>query len=146
MDAKALVRRFYEEMENEGRLEVADEICDPSFHDVHNSSARGPVQDIAGLKRLAKALHDETGIRITVEDLVEEGDLIVARISSRTTLKGDFMGVPAAGRSFSSQGVEIFRVANGKLAERWVFIDQLPIMRELGIIPNIPSPAAAGEG
>jgi predicted ester cyclase len=135
-DAKALVRRFYEEMENEGRLEVADELCDPGFRDVHNSSARGPVQGIDGLKRLAKALHEELGIRITIEDLIEEGDKIVARISSQSTSKGDFMGVPAAGHSFTSQGVEIFRVANGKLAERWVFIDQLPIMRELGIIPQ----------
>ena len=42
----------------------------------------------------------------------------------------------AAGKSFTSQGVEIFRVANGKLVERWVFIDQLPVMRELGIIPK----------
>ena len=44
--------------------------------------------------------------------------------------------MPAAGKSFTSQGVEIFRVANGKLVERWVFIDQLPVMRELGIIPK----------
>lgn len=136
VDGKALVRRFYEEMENEGRLEVADEICDPSFRDVHNSSARGAVEGIEGVKRLAKLLRDQLQIHITIEDLVAEGDRVVARISSRTTYSGDFMGVPAAGRSFISQGVEIFKLANGKLAERWVFIDQIPIMRELGIIPQ----------
>ncbi|HVA26227.1 MAG TPA: ester cyclase [Chloroflexota bacterium] len=136
IDGKALVRRFYEEMENEGRLEVADEICDPGFRDVHNSSARGPVEGIEGIKRLAKVLRDQLNIRITIEDLIAEGDRVVARISSRTTYSGDFMGVPAAGKSFTSQGVEIFRVANGKLVERWVFIDQLPVLRELGIIPK----------
>src|SRR5207237_4604389 len=89
-DGKSLVRRFYEELENEGRYEVADEVCDQAFRDVHNSSARGAVEGVDGVKRLAKVLHDEIGIRITIEDLIEEGDKVVARISSHTTYKGDF--------------------------------------------------------
>ena len=136
VDSKALVRRFYEEMENEGHLEVADEICDPGFRDVHNSGAPTPVEGIEGVKRLAQMLRERLNIHITIEDLIAEGDRVVARISSRTTHSGDFMGKPAAGKSFTNQGVEIFRVANGKLIERWVFIDQLPVMRELGVIPK----------
>jgi predicted ester cyclase len=128
-------------MENEGRFEVADEVCDPSFRDTYNSSARGPAIGIEGIKRLARMLHDDVGIQITIHDLIAEGDKVVARISSQTTYKGDFMGKPAAGRTFTAQGVEIFRVENGKLAERWVFIDQVPAMREVGLLPQPASPA-----
>ena len=58
VDSKALVRRFYEEMENEGHLEVADEICDPGFRDVHNSSARGPVEGCLSARGIGGSAFD----------------------------------------------------------------------------------------
>lgn len=133
---KNLVRRFYEEFENQHKLEVADELVSPDFRDVYNTASPFPVAGIDGVKKLATALHENLNITIRVEDLVAEGDRVVARISSSVTNKVPFMGVPPTGRQFVSHGVEIFRVVDGKLAERWVFIDQLPMMRELGVIPK----------
>jgi predicted ester cyclase len=133
---KNLVRRFYEEVENQGKLELVDELFAPDFRDVYNTASPFPVAGVEGVKKLAAALHDHLNLSITVEDLVAEGDRVVARISSTSTHKTPFFGVAPTGRQFVNNGVEIFRVAGGKLAERWVYIDRIPMMKELGVIPK----------
>lgn len=133
---KNLVRRFYEEVENQQKLDLVDELVAADFRDVYNSAAPFPVVGTDGVKKLAAALHENLNLHITIEDLVAEGDRVVARISSTSTHKIPIMGVPPTGRQLSNQGVEIFRVIGGKLAERWVFIDRVPMMKELGILPK----------
>jgi predicted ester cyclase len=138
-DYKSLVSRFYNEVENQGKLEVVDELFDPAFRDVHNSASPFPVQGTDGVKKLAAGLHNALDIRVDVIDLVAEGDKVTAHINCHVTHKFDFMGAAPTGKQFDMQGVEIFRGVNGKLAERWVFIDQLPMMRALGVVPT-PAP------
>jgi predicted ester cyclase len=133
---KNLVRRFYEEVENQGKLDVADELFAADFKDVYNTAAPFPVIGVEGIKKLATALHEFLDIHIEIQDLIAEGDRVVARIGGHVTHKHPFMGVAPTNRQFATNGVEIFRVADGKLAERWVFIDQVPMMKELGVIPK----------
>ena len=131
---KTLVRRFYEAVENQGNLELVDELFDVNFRDSHNTVAPFPVVGPEAVKKLAGALKHLFDFHCEIEDLIAEGDRVVARISGHITHKNDFMGVPATGKQLPTNGVEIFRVANGKLVERWVFIDQLPTIRELGLL------------
>lgn len=133
-DYSNLVRRFYEEVENQGKLEVVDELFDPTFRDVHNSASPFPVHGIDGVKKLAEGLHHALNIHIDVLDLVAQGDKVAAHLNCHVTHQSDFMGVAPTGKQFEMQGVEIFLGRNGKLIERWVFIDQLPMMRALGVI------------
>ena len=133
---KNLVRRFYEEIENQQKLELVDELVAPDFRDVYNSASPFPVIGIEGVKKLAKALHENMNLHIVVEDLIAEGDRVMARFSSTSTPKVPVMGVAPTGRQFTNQGVEIFRVVGGKLAERWVFIDRVPMLKELGVLPK----------
>ena len=136
---KNLVRRFYEEVENQGKLEVADELIDPNFRDVYNSASPFPVAGIDGIKKLAVGLKNAMDLHLVMEDLIAEGDLVVARMTSHTTHKSEFMGVAPTGKHIDSQLVEIWRVVNGKLAERWVFVDMMPMLRGLGVLPP-PAP------
>jgi ketosteroid isomerase-like protein len=46
------------------------------------------------------------------------------------------MGAAPTGKKYTNKGVEIFRVAGGKLAERWVYLDRIPLLKELGVIPK----------
>ena len=131
---KQLVRRFYEEVENGHRLEVVDELFAPDFRDTYNTASPFPVAGIDGVKKLAVGLHEALDISIEIRDLIAEGDHVVARIACGITNKMPFLGKAPSGRRFTVQGVEIFRVANGKLAEREVFIDMMPMMLELGIV------------
>jgi predicted ester cyclase len=133
---KTLVRRFYEEVENQGKLEIADELFAADFRDVYNSASPFPVTGIDGIKKLATALHEHLELMVEIKDLVAEGDRVVARISTTSTHKTPFFGVPPTGRKFVNEGVEIFRIVGGKLAERWVYIDRVPMMKELNVLPN----------
>jgi len=133
---KNLVRRFYEEVENQGKLEVADELFAADFKDVYNTASPFPVNGVEGIKKLAVALKQHLDLHIEIEDLIAEGDRVVARIGGHLTHKNPFMGVAPTNRQFPTNGVEIFRIAGGKIAERWVFIDQVPMMKELGILPK----------
>jgi predicted ester cyclase len=133
---KQLVRRLYEEVENQLKLEVADEIVAADFRDTYNTAAPFPVVGVEGIKKLATALHEAMGIHLEVEDLIAEGDRVVARISGHITHKVPLFGVAPTGRQIPTHGVEIWRVANGKLAERWVFIDMAATMKELGVLPH----------
>lgn len=136
---KTLVRRFYEEVENQGKLEVVEELFDPNFRDVYNSASPFPVAGWDGVKQLAVGLKKALDLHLTIEDLIAEGDLVVARLSSHSTHLADFMGVAPTGKHIDGQLVEIFRVAHGKLIERWVFVDMMPMLRGLGVLPP-PAP------
>jgi predicted ester cyclase len=131
---KQLVRRFYEEVENGHNLAVVDELFAPEFRDVYNSASPFAVAGIEGVKKLAVGLHEALDLSIRIEDLIAEGDRVVARIACGITNKTPFLGHPPTGRRFTVQGVEIFRVVAGKLLEREVFIDMMPVMLELGIV------------
>ncbi|MSQ71249.1 MAG: ester cyclase [Betaproteobacteria bacterium] len=133
---KSLVRRFYDEVENQGKLEVVDELFAADFRDVYNTASPFPVKGIEGVKKLAVGLHEHLDLTIEIEDLVAEGDTVVARIACGITHKNPFMGAAPTGRKFVARGVEIFRVVGGKLAERWVYIDMMPMMKELGVVPK----------
>ena len=99
-----------------------------------NTSSAFHVKGIDGVKKLVVGLHEQFDISAQIEDLVAEGDRVVARIACSITHKKNFMGVAPTGRKFVVKGVEIFRVVNGKLAERWIYMDMAPMMKELGVL------------
>ena len=64
-----------------------------------------------------RAAHPD--MRVTIEDLVTEGDRVVKRYTWRGTHTGDFNGIPATGRQITLEGIDILRVSNGKIREIW---------------------------
>ncbi len=78
--------------------------------------------------------------RFTVEDVVAEGDKVVVRWTNAGTHVAEFAGVPATGRSFTIAGIDIYRVANGRICEHWHVIDQLSMLGQLGLLPAPAAP------
>jgi predicted ester cyclase len=74
--------------------------------------------------------------KYTIEDVVAEGDRVVVRWTNSGTHIGVFAGIPPTGRSFVIAGIDIYRVADGKLAEHWHVVDQLAMMAQLGLLPE----------
>jgi steroid delta-isomerase-like uncharacterized protein len=70
----------------------------------------------------------------TIEDVIVEGDKLVARIAYTATHRGVFFGIPATGRRIDSGGTHIFRFEGGKMAEHWSHSDDLRMMQQLGVI------------
>ena len=74
-------------------------------------------------------------LHITTNDLLAEGDKVVKVWTANSTNKGDFMGIPATGNPIVVKGIEVFRIADGKIAELWASMDNLGMLQQLGVIP-----------
>ncbi|WP_042381902.1 ester cyclase [Streptacidiphilus melanogenes] len=72
--------------------------------------------------------------------LVGEGDLVVERFTASGTQRGEVMGVAGDGRTVVLQGINIFRIRGGRIVERWGRLDDLGLLRQLGLVPA-PTPA-----
>lgn len=136
---KAIVRRSYDEVMNQGNLEVVDELVSADFvahatsHDI-----RGPVEMKRYVQELRAAFPD---LKITVEDQVAERDKVVSRWSATGTHSGPYQGIPATGKRGTMSGVDIDYVVDGKVVECWTLADNLSLLQQLGVIP-MPEPAA----
>ncbi len=129
-DNKALARRVYEESMNERNLAVLDEAYLPDF------AYHAPMRTIQGVDALKQALVSYFAafpdMRITIEDLIAEGDRVVLRFSYRATHTGDFMGLPPTGKQIVVPGIGILRFVNGQVVEEWVNQDPLPHLVGIG--------------
>jgi steroid delta-isomerase-like uncharacterized protein len=71
--------------------------------------------------------------RSEVHELIAEGDLVVERFTASGTHRGEVMGVPATGRTVRLPGINIFRLREGRIVERWGRLDDLAFRRQLGL-------------
>jgi steroid delta-isomerase-like uncharacterized protein len=136
---KVLVRLLLEDDISRGDEAVAERIIHPDF--VDHTNPPGMQHGLNGhmaIVRLFRAAFPDQWWQI--EDLIAEGDRVVARTTMRGTHRGDFFGIPATGRAVTLPGVHVMRVADGKIAEHWGSNDDLGLLRQLGALPA-PSPA-----
>ena len=96
-----------------------------------NAEQRHAVIEIVTLFRAA--FPDQQWL---IEDLIAEGDRVVARSTMTGTHTGDFFGIPASGKSVRMSGVHIVRIQDGRIAEHWGNNDDLGLMRQIGVIPG----------
>jgi steroid delta-isomerase-like uncharacterized protein len=131
------VRRLFEEVWNQGHVPVADELFTPSYTH-HDSSTpdvgRGPESEKKRVTLYRNAFPD---IRLTIEDIIAEGETVVARWSCRGTHKGNLNGIAPTGKQFNITGVSIARFTNGKMFEGFVNWDALGLMQQLGVVPEL---------
>jgi len=113
---KAVVRRFYEVVWGRGDIDSVDELFAPDF--VNHDPGPHPA-DRAGFKEYVAWARKASQYRPAVEDLIAEGDKVVARLTGRGRLRRRLLGVTLVDREFSQPGIVIWRIAGGKIAERW---------------------------
>jgi predicted ester cyclase len=142
---KALVRRYLSEVLSAGRLDLLDQLLSPDFVD----STPGAPKDVRGpeviraAQERAREIFPE--VEYTVEDLLAEGDKVVARYTVRATSRGSGS---SPGRPIEVTGVTIFRIAEGKIREVWIVNDQIEMFLQLGYTleppkqeaPPVPAP------
>jgi steroid delta-isomerase-like uncharacterized protein len=132
---KALVRRYVEEFVDQGNLDLSEEIFAPDFV----RYGAGPDQNagVEDLKHFFVMLHSGfPGFQSTIEDLFAEGDKVMLRFTFHGTHQGEFMGIAPAGKQVTMSGIDIFRIAEGKIVELWNQEDVLGMMQQLGAIPE----------
>jgi steroid delta-isomerase-like uncharacterized protein len=134
-DNKALMRRFYDEVVAQGNVDLIDDMLAEDF--VEHEEFPGITPDRAGVKQFFTMLRAAyPDIRMTAEDLIAEGDKVVARISITGTHQGEFMGVPATGKQITVPAVDIVQFRDGKATAHWGVTDGLTWMQQLGAIPE----------
>src|SRR5919202_553510 len=139
---KALLRRFYSELWGQGDLGAIPELVSEDFVDHH--PLRGAPPGREGLAALVTTWRTAfPDMRETVEDLIAEGEKVVGRFTMRGTHSGEFMGVPATGRSVTMSGIDIVRVEGGKIVEFWYGEHLLELMQQLGAVPGSTADYAA---
>jgi steroid delta-isomerase-like uncharacterized protein len=75
-------------------------------------------------------------MKISIDDMVAEGDEVAYRYTIQATHKGTFMGIPATGKQAAVKGVEIYKIQGRKIIEGWIIPDYLGMMTQLGVIPS----------
>ncbi len=129
---KALIRRFYEEVWNKGNLDVAEEVFAPDYvrHDLRPGQ---PPAGPEGQKKIAADFRAAfPDLHMTIDLLVAEGDMVVARWTTEGTNTGPWGGVAPIGRRARFSGVNLFRIEHGRVVELWNHRDDLGVMQQLG--------------
>jgi steroid delta-isomerase-like uncharacterized protein len=128
-----LIRRWFEEVWNEGRMETVHELFSK---DGVARGQRGAQGEIRGPEEFVKFVREIRGafpdIKVKVEDVFGAGDKVVLRWSGTMTHQGDALGLPATGRSVRSTGITIARIVDGKIVEGWDSWDQLGMLEQIG--------------
>ena len=127
---KAIIRR-YQEAYNSNNLDALDELV---AVDVLTPKI---MPDIPFGLEGAKAVHRKTllgmpDFRTEIDELIAEGDKVMARVTMTGTHTGDFYGIPATGKSVNFTGMYIARIKDGKIVEHWGEEDALSLMKQLG--------------
>ncbi len=130
---KAVVRRWTD-LWNAGDAAAIAALVTPDYvrHDPNGPEVRGPEAEHQLVAMYRAAFPD---LHFTIEHLVAEGDLVVARLIARGTHRGELLGIPPTGKQITMTGIAIHRIAGGKIVEHWHEIDMLGGLQQLGVIP-----------
>ena len=144
-DQAATIRRFYEECLNQNRPELIPELftANPTIH-----SSAGDATGLPAIRQTVDRVHAMfPGGHFIVEDIVVNGDKAAARWTMTAINTAPIAGVPPTGKPITQKAVVFYRFENGKIAEFWAQMDQLGVLRQIGVplpgvqLPQSPTPA-----
>jgi steroid delta-isomerase-like uncharacterized protein len=134
---KALARRSWE-IVTEGSLDALEDALAEVY--AEDLVLHEPDEDIVGIEGLKQfvamiraALPD---LRVTLEDVIAEGDKVVSRWTAQGTHQGELMGIAPTGNRVTITGITIHRIEDGKIVEEWENWDALGMMQQIGAVPS----------
>jgi ketosteroid isomerase-like protein/predicted ester cyclase len=145
VEAESILRRMFDEVINQGRLEVVDELFAEDYVD------HGPMGDMTGRdafkQMVAQWRAAVPDVHCDVDTVIVDGDLCAWLVRATGTHTGDGLGFPATGRRFATVSANIGRFHDGRAAEHWAEQGMFPMLAQIGLLPvpapAVPSPRAA---
>jgi len=126
---KALIQSLYEAA-NKQNIALLVKFTAPDYVD-HDLQLRGP-EDVKQFETtFFKSFPD---LHVTIEDITAEGDKVWVRVKYEGTHKGEYRGIAPTGKKFTMTTVSIYRIVEGKVAERKSVFDALDFYKQLGVI------------
>lgn len=138
---KDLVRRYISEVLSANKLDKLDEMLAPDFTDNTPGLLTGETGPAVIRKAQERIRAIFPTVEYTVEDLIGEGDKVVARYTVNAATKEE-QGAPA--QKVHITGMTIFRISGGRIRETWIINDQVELYRQLGFTLQPPEQAQAG--
>ena len=137
MDHAVTMRRMYDLL-SAGDVDGFGDLLADDFVEHEETPGLAPTKDgVKAFFRMYLAAFPD--LRMNAEDVLASGDKIVARVRATGTHQGEFMGMPATGRSIDVQLIDILRFGDdGLVHEHWGVFDALAMMQQLGAIPDGP--------
>ena len=131
----AHVRRFYDEVWNQGHVELVDDLNAPTYED--HTPAPGLPSTNEGVKYLVAIYRTAfPDVHFTVDDVLVERDHVVVRWTAHGTHQGALQGIAATHKQVTVTGMDWYRLEHGKTVEHWGNWDQLGLLQQLGAIPT----------
>jgi steroid delta-isomerase-like uncharacterized protein len=132
---KAVVRRFVEEVINEHNPDAVERVVAPDF--VEHIPAPGQGQGSEGMRRWFQEVFFPAfpDVYWSVEEQVAEGDKVLTRFTWRGTHQREFAGIPATDAQVEVWGMALDRIADGKLVESRIIMDQVGMLQQMGVMP-----------
>ncbi len=128
---KRIYKEFIQEIFNEGHFEKLDELVAPTY--VLQDAPPGTPIGSESVKQAATMFRNAfPDLKIVIDELIAEGDIIAARSTLSGTHKGAIFGIPATGKTVCVTSLTMVRIKNGLLYESWVRNDSLGLLQQLG--------------
>lgn len=132
---KALVRHFMDVSFNTGKLAEIHQMVSADF--VYHHASGQDFTNESYKQNVITLFNGFPDARLKMDDLIAEGENVVYRWTITCTHTGAYQGIPPTGNNMTIQGINVFRVADGKIAEGWSLFNALSMMQQLGVVPPL---------
>jgi len=133
-DNAAIVRRFADEVITRGNIDAAAQFVWEDVVEQVPLPGQGP--GLEGLKDILRAMRSGfPDLVFSTIEQVSEGDKVASRFEWTGTHQGEFLGIPATGRSVRVWGIVIDRLVEGRIKDTRIIMDTLGLMVQLGVVP-----------
>jgi steroid delta-isomerase-like uncharacterized protein len=137
-EPKELIRRIFDEVINQGRMDALDELFTDDYVD------HGPMGEMRGRDTFRQLVEQWRAavpdVHCEVDSVIRQGDLVGWLVRTTGTHTGDGLGFPATGRRFETVSANIGRIRDGRAVEHWSEQGMFPMLAQLGVLP-MPTPA-----
>ncbi|WP_242112482.1 ester cyclase [Luteimonas aquatica] len=131
-DPERILRRYFDEVWNAGRLDALDELLTPDYVN-HSPSIENPEPGPAGLKPIVVALRTAIpDLHYELLDFVATPDKIAAHVRVTGTQRGELFGMPASGARIDVRQMQFEWLREGRICAHWRLTDEAALMRQLG--------------
>ncbi len=131
---KAVVLRFINEVQNQKRLDVLDEVADQGFVDYSGTMKEPGLEALKAIHRMLFAAFPD--LRVTIRMQLAEGDKVLTYKTFHGTHLGPFKGIPPTGKEITFDIMDIMTIRDGKMTEHWKVEDAFGLMQQLGAMPE----------
>ncbi|WP_118973417.1 ester cyclase [Taibaiella koreensis] len=129
---RGMIRIYFDEVWNKGRLEALDTLLDAGYIN-HTPSVAHPEPGPQGLKPIVLAIRKAfPDLHYEIKDIIVTEDRVVARVLMTGTHTGDLFGMAPTGKRIAVEQINIEKISHGRIVEHWRVTDELGMMKQLG--------------